>query len=231
MRYTAIWLLACCFGAGCETGDTAKAKAAVDRTIDDANALAKEGAEATNKATAVVKKGSKTASEWASDVQRSSGELSATASHWLDEAAAHTEGSGATIESILASGEQVAPTALEIGRSLASAVERDTFFEPIFQRIEPAGKGGEVDDLGTSKRADQAIAAMPRVEVIDGLSVGFRDLTSTTAGERVSESGYLVIWRKGDYLVGFVYRSRQTIDIESLIADAPRLIALVQAAL
>ena len=224
-------LVCCFFGAGCEAGDSAKAKAAVDRTIDDASVLAKEGADATDRAAAAVKEGSKTASEWASDVKQSSGELSATASRWLDEAAAHTEGSGATIESMLASGEQVAPTALEIGKSLASAVERDTVFEPIFQRIEPAEQGGKADDLGTSKRADQAIAAMPRVEVIDGLSVGFRDLTSTTASERVSESGYLVIWRKGDYLVGFVYRSRQTIDIKTLIADAPRLIALVKAAL
>ncbi len=231
MRYAAIWLLACCFGVGCEAGDSAKAKAAVDRTIDDANALAKEGAEVTDRAAAAVKERSKAASEWAADVQRSSGELSATASHWIDQAAAQAKGSGATIESILASGKQVAPTALEIGSSLAKAVDRDTFFEPIFQRIEPASKDGEAETLRTSERADKAIAAMPRVEVIDGLTVGFRDLTSTTAGERLSESGYLVIWRKGDYLVGFVYRSRQTIDIERLITDAPRLVALVKAAL
>ncbi|HGG57163.1 MAG TPA: hypothetical protein ENK31_05150 [Nannocystis exedens] len=231
MRYAAILLLGSCFGVGCEADDPAKAKAAVHRTIDDASALAKEGAEATDKATAAVKEGSKTASEWAADLQRSSGELSATASRWIDEGAARAEGSGVTIESILASGKQVAPTALEIGTSLASAVDHDRLLEPIFQRIEPAGKDGAADTLRTSERADRAIAAMPRVEVIDGLTVGFRDLTSTTTGKRVSESGYLVIWRKGDYLVGFVYRSRQTIDIERLIADAPRLIALVRAVL
>ncbi len=216
-------------GAGCAPDDTAKAKAAVDKTIADANTLAKEGADATDRAAAAAKESSEVASAWASDIKRSSGELSATASHWIDDAAALAKGSEATIESILASGTQIAPTAVEIGASLSSAVDRDTVFEPIFQRVDaPAAEGGA---LRTSEEADKAIAAMPRVEVIDGLTIGFKDLTSTTAKERVTESGYLVIWRKDGYLVGFVYRSRQEVDLERLVADAPRLIGLVQAAL
>ena len=213
----------------CAPDDTAKAKAAVDKTIVDASNLAKEGADATDKAAAAAKETSEVATAWATDIKRSSGELSATASHWIDDAAKLAEGSEATIETILACGTQVAPTAIEIGTSLSSAVDRDTVFEPIFQSVEVSDEEGAA--LRTSAEADRAIAAMPRVEVIDGLTIGFKDLTSTTAKERVTESGYLVIWRKDGYLIGFVYRSRQAVDLEKLIADAPRLIALVQSAL
>ena len=52
-----------------------------------------------------------------------------------------------------------------------------------------------------------------------------------TASERVTESGYLVIWRAEDHLIGFVYRSRQRLDIDRIVADAPRLLGLVRAAL
>jgi hypothetical protein len=38
------------------------------------------------------------------------------------------------------------------------------------------------------------------------------------------------MWRQGDHLVGFVYRSRREIDIEKMVAEAPRLVKLVQTA-
>jgi len=247
MKHVAIALFVG-FAGGCQPDETAKAQAVVDELAVAAAKFAEDNAEATDKAAKAAKESSQAASEWAADVKKGSGELSATASTWIDEAAAkasESEAAASSIESILAHGHQVAPTALEIGRSLSSAVDRETVFEPIYQPIyqpigqpigEPLGEGiGESGDEGagaqSTEKADQAIAAMPRVEVIDGLTIGFKDLTSTTAKERIKESGYLVIWRTDDHLIGFVYRSRQTVDIDKLVADAPRLIALVRAAL
>ena len=95
--------------------------------------------------------------------------------------------------------------------------------EPVYQ---PIGAPGDDPETGNAK-ADAAIKDMGRVEVVDGVSVGFKDLTSTSTRERVSERGYLVLWRKDDHLVGFVYRSRKTIDLEKLVAEAPKLLGLV----
>ncbi|MCA9714964.1 MAG: hypothetical protein H6713_32005 [Myxococcales bacterium] len=156
---------------------------------------------------------------WAGDLT-DTGELSSTARGWL------TAGSDAAKDgaaALVLRGEQVAPVTVSVARSLAEAYDSETVLEPVYQ---PIASPDDEPATGNAK-ADAAIQDMGRVELIDGLSVGFKDLTSTSTKARVTERGYLVLWRRGDHLVGFVYRSRSAIDIEKLIAEAPRLIGLV----
>ena len=92
--------------------------------------------------------------------------------------------------------------------------------EPIYEKTDAAGQAA----------ADKAIGGMPRVEVIDGVKIGFRQLDKSDAASSVSERGFLVLWRRDDRLIGFVYRTRRAIDIERLVAEVPKLIAVVNAA-
>ncbi len=71
---------------------------------------------------------------------------------------------------------------------------------------------------------------MPRTEVVDGLKIGFKQMDETTNTHQIKERGYLVTWRDGDRLYGFVYRSKRSIDIDKLVADTPRLLRLAKAA-
>ena len=75
---------------------------------------------------------------------------------------------------------------------------------------------------------DKAIGDMPRVEVVDGVTVGFRQMDQVDTSTRVKERGYLVMWRHENHLVGFVYRSTRTINVDQLVAETPRLIELTQ---
>ncbi len=72
---------------------------------------------------------------------------------------------------------------------------------------------------------------MTRVEPIEGLQVGFKQLSSLDLGKQVSESAYLVVWRQDDRLVGFVFRSRREVALDQLVREAPRLVALVRSVL
>ena len=202
-----LWLLV---GAGCEASDRTRAAA----EIKGAAAEIKDAAAAEIKDAAAAARG------WAAGLRL--GELSESARGWLRAGAA---ASSAGIEAVLEKGEQVVPVAQEIGRSVGKAVDVDTAIEPIYQEL----SGGE----GDPRRAavDAAIQAMPRVEVIDGLQVGFKQVSSLDAGRQSSESAYLVTWRQGDRLVGFVYRSRRSLDLQELVAAAPRLVGLVRSAL
>ncbi len=163
------------------------------------------------------------AADWAGELYRS-GQLTDTARGWLKQGAAASQ---AGIEAVLQRGEQAVPVATEIGKALASAVDSDTMIEPIYQEV--SGASPELA-LGRAE-ADAAISGMTRVEVIDGLQVGFKELSSLDLGHRVSESAYLVVWRQGDRLVGFVYRSRRDVAIAQLVSAAPRLIGLVRSVL
>ena len=49
--------------------------------------------------------------------------------------------------------------------------------------------------------------------------------------DRISEQAYLVVWRQDDRLIGFIYRSRRSVDLVQLVGLAPRLIGLVRSAL
>jgi len=163
------------------------------------------------------------AADWAGELYRS-GQLTDTARAWLKQGAAASQ---AGIEAVLQRGEQAVPVATEIGKALASAVDSDTMIEPIYQKV--SGASPELA-LGRAE-ADAAISGMTRIEIIDGLQVGFKELSSLDLGHRVSESAYLVVWRQGDRLVGFVYRSRRDVAIGQLVSAAPRLIGLVRSVL
>ncbi len=188
------------------------AKQASDRTQAAALAAGKQVGDATQQA--VDRTRAATARTWADLTD--TGELSSRTTQWLRESAASTD-----MRAIAAKGEQIAPVALEIGRTINAAVDSDIAIEPIYQAL----------DGRDPAEVDQAIAAMPRVEIVDGLKIGFAELSRSDAGTSVSESAYLVTWRRGDRLVGLVYRSKRTIDIDALIAQTPRLVALTQAAL
>ncbi|MEZ4426755.1 MAG: hypothetical protein R3A51_03580 [Nannocystaceae bacterium] len=214
-RSLSLLLVLSCGGDGApgEQVDAAKGRAsAAAGKARDAVTEFKGRADATKDA---VREKTGVAKAWASDLTHN-GTLSETARGWLDGA------DGSKIAAIVAKGEQLSPAALAIAGSLAAAYESDTAIEPVYQKIDPAS--GEV----TTKAVDDAIHEMGRVEVIDGVSIGFKELTSTTAEKRVTEKGYLVLWRRDDHLVGFVYRSRKEIDLEKLVADAPRLYGLVE---
>ena len=157
--------------------------------------------------------------EWATKLAQR-GELTETAKLWLKKGAELSQGG---IEAVLAKGQQAVPTALAIGGALATAVDSDTMIEPIYQPIGQAGIG--------SAAAEAAIRGMARVEPIDGLQVGFKELTSLDLGHRVSEQAYLVVWQQSEHLVGFVFRSRRDIAITEVVALAPKLIGLARGVL
>ena len=108
--------------------------------------------------------------------------------------------------------------AAEIAESASKVIDTEHLIEPIYQEVED-GDGADVD---------KAISDMPRVEVIDGLTIGFKQLDETSAEAVVKERGYLVTWREGNHLIGFVYRSKKTIDLEALVAETPRIVSLVR---
>jgi hypothetical protein len=214
MRHVVTFL---CIGAllGCDTTEAAvdKGKAVAEKAVEGT----KDAVDASKKAVDASKKAIDTSKKTVEDVRKlwadvpSTGELSDTANRWVDE-------QGGSMGKVIKTGKQVAPVALEIGKTLSSAVESDRVIEPIFQEIEE-GKTSEVD---------AAIAEMPRTEVIDGLTVGFKQLDEKSTDRMVTERGYLVTWRQDDHLIGFVYRSKETIDIEKLVAETPRLVALTK---
>jgi uncharacterized protein YfiM (DUF2279 family) len=146
-----------------------------------------------------------------------SGALSESASAWLT-SNAPTEGSA---ESLVAKGVQVAPVAVEIAKVANRAVDEETAIEPVYQKIEPGGEA----------KLDESIKAMPRVELVNGTTVGFKKLDSIENAKITKEQAVLVLWRKGDHLVGFLYRSKRTIDLELVIKETPRLYALTNAAI
>lgn len=157
------------------------------------------------------------------------GELSEAAKAWLRQGA---EASSSSIEAVLQKGEQVVPVALEIGRALGGAVDTSTQFEPIyFEPIYQEVPGGSSELAVRRAEADAAIQGMPRVELIDGLSVGFKQLSRVDLGRTSSESAYLVMWRQHDRLIGFVFRSRRDVALADLVREAPRLVALVRSVL
>jgi hypothetical protein len=180
---------------------------------------AAEMAEAAGSRTAEA---ARAARAWAGDLGL--GELSQAARSWLRKGA---EGSSSGIEAVLQKGEQVVPVAVEIGRVLGGAVDTSTQLEPIYQEV----PGGSAELAERRAEADAAIQGMTRVEVIDGLSVGFKQLSSLDLGRSTSESAYLVMWRQHDRLIGFVLRSRRDVALAELVRDAPRLVALVRSVL
>ncbi|MEM6291739.1 MAG: hypothetical protein AAGA54_10755 [Myxococcota bacterium] len=183
-------------------------KKAYDTTKETTDKVVEAGKGAAEKGKAMYDSASRV---WA-DIP-GSGELSDTAKGWLKGAT-----DNASIEAVIREGTQIAPVAVEIGKTLHGAIDSDTAIEPIYQKLE----AGEAEQL------DAAIDDMPRTEVVEGLKIGFKQLDETTNTHQIKERGYLVTWRDGDHLYGFVYRSKRTIDVDKLVADLPRLLALTK---
>ena len=186
------------------------------KTRDGAGELVVAAGERTAEAAAA-------AGAWAGELVRS-GQLSEVARGWLDRGAQASRGG---IEALLQRGEQALPVALEIGRVLTRAIDSDTRIEPIYQEV----SGASPELAARRAEADALINTMPRVEVIDNLQVGFKDLSSLDTRRQTSEQAYLVVWRQDDHLIGFIYRSRRSIDLAALVGLAPRLVGLVRSAL
>lgn len=198
--------------------DNAKAEAtrlgdeAVDASKQAAADLTDEAVDASKKAAGELVDATKTTTrKWVEDF-RNDGELSTTAKAWIGKQASET-----SIEGIVVKGTQLAPVAMEASKVLLDAVDSETLIEPIFQKIDE-----------DPKVVDKAIGDMPRVEVVDGVTVGFRQMDQVDTSTRVKERGYLVMWRHENHLVGFVYRSTRTINVDQLVAETPRLIELTQ---
>ncbi|MCX4241542.1 hypothetical protein [Paraliomyxa miuraensis] len=203
---------------------------ALDASKKKAGELADEAADASKKAAGELADKSKQAASDLADATKSGakalfhdltndGELSQTAKSWLEGQASGAD-SVLTIETVLVNGVQLAPVALEAAKVLADATDSETVVEPIFQKVH--------DDPAA---IDQAIGDMPRVQVVDDVTVGFKQIDGLSGTTQVKERGYLVMWRHEDHLVGFVYRSTRTIDLEKLVTETPRLIRLTQKAL
>jgi len=192
-----------------------------DKTVDAskkaASELAVDAVDASTKAAGDLADATTAGAKALFDDVRTDGELSASAKAWLKSQAS---GDDSSIESVLVKGVQLAPVALEATKVLVDATDSETKIEPIFQKVD-----------GDTAKTDAAIAGMPRVEAIDGLTIGFKQMDSLDASKKVEQRGYLVMWRHEDHLVGFVYRSTRTIDLEKLIAETPRLAKLTQKAL
>ncbi|MEM9452574.1 MAG: hypothetical protein AAGF11_00245 [Myxococcota bacterium] len=204
-------------------------KKAANATKDAANKVADTTKDAAGKAVDASTKAVHEAVEDATEATRAGaqalvddlrpdGELSQTAQAWLENKAKQT--TETDIETIIVAGVQLAPIALEASRVLADSVDSNTVIEPIFQKID--------DDPA---KIDAAIGNMPRVEALDGVTVGFEQMDQLDARTSVKQRGYLVMWRHEQHLVGFVYRSTRTIDIDALVAETPRLVKLTQQAL
>jgi hypothetical protein len=143
------------------------------------------------------------------------GELSDNAKDMIAKGAAS---SADGVEAMLHKGKQVAPAAMDVAKTLHGAVDSDVEIEPIVQNL---------DDENAQAELDRRIADMPRVETIDGVQVGFKEVTQWDTTGRGKESAYLILWRRDARLFGLVYRSKNRINVDKLVAEAPRLIRLV----
>lgn len=205
-----------------EVGEAAKEKAKeVGEQAKEVGEQAKEaGAKAKERAGELaddaVDKGRELVAEGKEKWAERRGELSADAKGILAKGAAS---SGDGVEALLHNGHQVAPVALEVAKTLHGAVRNDVDVEPIIQNL---------DDADAQAELDRRIADMPRVETIEGVDVGFKEVTQWDTAGRETQSAYLILWRRDKRLYGLVYRSNHRIDIDKLVAEAPRLIKLVQ---
>lgn len=182
----------------------------VDAAIDKTAQLAKEGYDAAkptlDKGYDAARDGLTTAAD---QTKALGGQVTDASWAWVQAQAAKSESVTAMIDRT----KQVSNAAADIYAVLDAVIDSDSDIEVIYQPISDTAK------------ADQAIQGMPRVEVIDGLQVGFQDMTGYQNAERVNESAYMVVWRQGDTLMGFIYRSRSGVKLDVLVKEAPRLIA------
>lgn len=205
-----------------EVGEAAKeqAKIAAEEAKELGEQAKEAGAKAKDKATELadqaVDKSKEAIAEGKAMWAERKGELSDKSKELLAKGAAAKADS---VEALLHDGKQVAPVALEVAKTLHAAVDTNTDIEPIVQNLE---------DEDAQKELDKRIADMPRVETIEGVQVGFKEVTQWDTTGRQTESAYLILWRRDARLFGLVYRSNNRINLDKLVAEAPRLIKLVQ---
>ena len=213
-------LLIACFALACDSdpGDKAKdkAKEIAEKAKDKGQELAENAKDKGQELAGEAK--DKTSELW-EDKRPDTGELSERAKGIFTKGA---EDSDTGVEAWLDKGIQVAPVAFEIAKTVHSAIDSDTSIEPIVQKLDDDDAQGELD---------ARIKDMPRVETIDGVQVGFKDVKAYDSGGRETESAYLVLWRSDDRLVGFIYRSKSRINVDELVEEAPRIIGLVKGVL
>jgi hypothetical protein len=197
-----------------------KAKVAAEEAKELGEQAKEAGAKAKDKATeladAAVDKSKEAIAEGKEMWAERKGELSDEAKELLAKGAAAKADS---VEALLHDGKQVAPVALEVAKTLHGAVDTDTDIEPIVQNLE---------DEDAQKELDKRIADMPRVETIEGVQVGFKEVTQWDTTGRETQSAYLILWRRENRLLGLVYRSNNRINLDELVKEAPRLIKLAQ---
>ena len=119
-------------------------------------------------------------------------------------------------------GKQITHATVEVGKVLVRAVDLDVDIEPIYQ---------DAGDDKAQTELDNAIKSMLKLEVIDGLTVGFERIKTLEKMKYKTGSGYLVLWRRGDKLIGFVWRSKRDVDLTILLGEAPRLMGLIHEAI
>ncbi len=122
----------------------------------------------------------------------------------------YADRAGTSVSSIIVAGQQVVDKVGAIAREVGPKVGAGLGIQIIYEKL---------GDAGARAALDRAIGQMPRVEVIDGLTVGFSPQ---------SKRQYLVVWRQGDALVGFVYTSLVDRIIDDVVARAPGLVKLVR---
>jgi hypothetical protein len=198
--------------------------AAKDQAADKAKKVGEQAKDAAKQASEQAKDKAEQLADEAVDKGKQlwaerNGELSDGARGILAKGAA-AQGDG--VEALLHKGKQLAPIAFDVAKTLHSTVEGDVDIEPIIQKL---------DDEDAQQKLDARIGDMPRVETISGVDVGFRDVSAWDSGGRETESAYLILWRADTRLIGLVYRSRQRIHIDKIVAEAPRLISAVQGVL
>jgi hypothetical protein len=119
----------------------------------------------------------------------------------------------------LAAKSSTAGELARIAQALNDAVDSETIILPIYRPV-----ANDQDDI------DKAIGDMPRREVVDGLTVGFKTLDHTDTRTKKKEEGYLVLWRRDGHLIGFVYRKKTAIDLDQVVKQIPRLVAIANQA-
>jgi hypothetical protein len=130
-----------------------------------------------------------------------------TTSAAIDAIRPHAASAKDGAEGLVLRGQQKATEVARMAQAVGPVLADGVGFKPIYQKA---------DD---PEAVDAVIGDMPRSEVIDGLTVGFKPH---------SKRQYLVLWRQGDHLVGFVYTSLTDIVIEQVIKRAPDLIRTVR---
>ncbi len=183
---------------------------------DKAESVATEGiGRVTSAAAGEARDFAETASSAAKDQLASLGDR---AGAYVDERLASLLAGAAdgSLEAWIVGQKSSAPEVVRIAKAIGGSISSDTTVLPIYRPV--ADKAA----------VDEQIGDMPRVEVIDGVTVGFSQVRKLDPKEKVDEDAYLVLWRRDATLVGFVYQKKSRIDLETLIAETPRLMKLMR---